>query len=132
MCSSDLFTVAEADGTLDATEDELFRFGRAVDASSALQMALTDPSQGSSSKAGIARDLLQGRTTPATQAVLEYAVGHLHGRRIDAVVDELIGLAAKQRERVVAEVRVAAPLEDEQARRLTSALTQLKIGRAHV
>jgi F-type H+-transporting ATPase subunit delta len=120
------FTVAEVDGTLDATEDELFRFGRAIDASPALQMALTDPAQSAATKSAIARDLLQGRSTAATQAVLEYAVGHLHGRRIDTVVDELCGLAAQQRERVVAEVRVAAPLDESQAQRLSSVLSQLK------
>lgn len=120
------FTVAEADGTLEATEEELFRFGRAVDASSALQMALTDPAQSSATKGAIARDLLQGRSTAATSAVLEYAVGHLHGRRIDSVVDELCALAAKQRDRVVAEVRVAAPLDQTQQQRLASALTRLK------
>jgi F-type H+-transporting ATPase subunit delta len=114
------FTVAEADGTLDAAEDELFRFGRA------LQMALTDPSQSPKTKASVVRDLLQGRTTDATRNVLEYAVGHLHGRRIDAVVDDLCSLAAKQRERVVAEVRVAAPLDQTQERRLADALSRLK------
>jgi F-type H+-transporting ATPase subunit delta len=120
------FTVAEGDGTLDATEEELFRFGRALDASSALQMTLTDPAQGSGTKAAVVRDLLQGRSTAATQQVLEYAVGHLHGRRIDAVVDELCGLAARQRARVVAEVRVAAPLDETQQRRLADALSRLK------
>jgi F-type H+-transporting ATPase subunit delta len=58
--------------------------------------------------------------------VLEYAVGHLHGRRIDAVVDDLCTLAAKQRERVVADVRVAAPLDDAQERRLADLLSRLK------
>ena len=120
------FTVAEADGTLDATEEELFRFGRALDASSALQMTLTDPAQTASTKAAVVRDLLQGRATATTQQVLEYAVGHLHGRRIDAVVDELCELAAKQRERVVAEIRVAAPLDEEQQRRLADVLSRLK------
>lgn len=120
------FTVAEADGTLDATEEELFLFGRALDASPDLQMALTDPAQSAATKASIVRDLLAGRATQATGQVLEYAVGHLHGRRIDAVVDDLVTLAAKQRERVVAEVRVAAPLTDEQERRLAAALTRLK------
>jgi F-type H+-transporting ATPase subunit delta len=120
------FTVAEADGTLDAAEDELFRFGRALDSSSSLQMALTDPSQSPKTKASVVRDLLQGRTTDATRNVLEYAVGHLHGRRIDAVVDDLCTLAAKQRERVVAEVRVAAPLDQTQERRLADALSRLK------
>jgi F-type H+-transporting ATPase subunit delta len=120
------FTVAESDGTLDATEEELFRFGRALDASSALQMALTDPAQTASVKSAVVRDLLRERTTNATQQVLEYAVGHLHGRRIDAVVDELCDLAAKQRERVVAEIRVAAPLDETQQRRLADALSRLK------
>jgi F-type H+-transporting ATPase subunit delta len=120
------FTVAEADGTLDATEEELFLFGRALDSSSALQMALTDPAQSGATKAAIVNDLLQGRATAATRQVLEYAVGHLHGRRIDAAVDDLCGLAAKQRERVVAEVRVAAPLDPTQERRLAEALGRLK------
>ena len=120
------FTVAEADGSLDATEEELFLFGRALDSSSALQMALTDPAQSSATKGAIVRDLLHGRATPATDKVLQYAVGHLHGRRIDAVVDDLCTLAAKQRERVVAEVRVAAPLDEDQERRLADVLSRLK------
>ena len=120
------FTVAEADGTLDATEEELFRFGRALDSSSDLQMTLTDPAQSAATKAAVVRSLLQDRSTAATREVLEYAVGHLHGRRIDAVVDDLCGLAAKQRERVVAEVRVAAPLDEAQQRRLADALSRLK------
>lgn len=120
------FTVAEADGTLDATEEELFLFGRALDSSPALQMTLTDPAQSAATKAAVVRDVLQGRSAPATREVLEYAVGHLHGRRIDSVVDELCALAGKQRERVVAEVRVAAPLDETQQRRLAEALTRLK------
>jgi F-type H+-transporting ATPase subunit delta len=120
------FTVAEADGTLDATEEELFRFGRALDSSSDLQMALTDPSQSAATKAAVVRDLLAGRSSTATRQVLEYAVGHLHGRRIDAVVDDLCELAAEQRERVVAEVRVAAPIDAEQQQRLASVLSRLK------
>lgn len=120
------FTVAEAGGTLDATEEELFLFGRALDASSDLQMALTDPAQSASVKASIVRDLLNGRATTATNEVLQYAVGHLHGRRIDAVVDGLCALAAEQRERMVAEVRVAAPLDPSQATRLADVLTRIK------
>jgi F-type H+-transporting ATPase subunit delta len=119
------FTVAQADGTLDAAEEEIFRFGRAVDASADLQMALTDPALGTSVKSGIVRDLLAGRAAPVTLQVLEYAVGHLHGRRIDTVVDELTAAAAQQRQRVVAEVRVARPLDAEQARRMADVLSRL-------
>lgn len=120
------FTSAEADGTLDATEEEIFRFGRAVDASPELQMALTDPGLESSAKSAIVGDLLQGRATAATRQVLEYAAGHLRGRRVDAVVDDLADLAATQRNRVVAEVRVARPMSDEQQQRLGAVLSQLK------
>lgn len=120
------FTEAERDGSLDATEDEIFRFGRAVDSSAALQMALNDPAQKPATKAAIVRDLLAGRATAATQLVLESTVGRLHGQRLDAAIDTLCELAARQRERVVAEVRVAAPLTEDQARRLAAALTSLK------
>ncbi len=120
------FTVAEADGSLDTTEEELFLFGRALDSSPALQMALTDPAQTSATKGAIVRDLLGGRGTAATGQVLQYAVGHLHGRRIDSVVDDLCALAARQRERVVAEVRVAAPMDAAQERRLADILSRLK------
>lgn len=120
------FTNAEADGSLDATEEEIFRFGRAIDGSPALQMALTDPGQSVQTKAAIVRDLLSGRSTPATRQVLEYMAGHLHGQRPDAVIDQLCDLAADQRRRVVAEVRVAVPLTEDQTRRLEAALSALQ------
>ena len=59
-------------------------------------------------------------------AVVGGGLGHLHGQRIDSVVDHLCDLAARQRERVIAEVRVAAPLDAEQSRRLSDALSRLK------
>lgn len=120
------FTVAEGNGSLDATEEEMFRFGRAVDASAELQMALNDPAQGPAVKAAIVRDLLSDRSTAATRQVLEATVGRLHGQRLDVAIDTLCDLAARQRDRVVAEVKVAQPLTDEQARRLAAALTALK------
>jgi len=120
------FALAAGQGNLDATEEELFRFGRAVDSSAQLQMALTDSAQSAQTKSAIVHDLLNGRATQATSSVLQYSVGHLHGRRIDSVVDELCNLAAAQRDRVVAEVRVAAPIDDAQAQRLAAALSELK------
>lgn len=119
------FAQADADGTLDTTEEEIFRFGRAVDSSADLQMALTDPALTVAAKAGIVDTLLDGRSTAATRQVLAYTVGHLHGRRLDAAIDELTEFAARQRRRIVAEVRVARPLEEEQHRRLAAALARL-------
>ncbi len=126
LADQSAFMVADAAGDLDATEDEIFRFGRAIDSSPDLQMALTDPALSAQSKAAIVEDLLRDRTTATTRLVLSYAVGHLHGRRIDAVVDDLADAAARQRQRIVAEVRVAQPLDAEQERRLAEALSALK------
>ena len=42
------------------------------------------------------------------------------------MVDDLTEAAARQRQRIVAEVRVAQPLDAEQQRRLAAALTALK------
>ncbi len=119
------FGVADTNGQLDATEEEIFLFGRAIDESSTLQMALTDPSSPAETKASIVRDLLAGRATAATEQVLAYTVGHLHGRRIDSVLENLCDLAARQRDRVVAEVRVARPLDADQTRRLADVLSRI-------
>jgi F-type H+-transporting ATPase subunit delta len=120
------FTVAENQGTLDRVEAEIFRFGRTVDSSADLQMVLTDPAQSSQAKAAIVRDLVAGRTDGTTAMLLEHVGGHLRGRRVDAAVSMLSSVAAEQRDRVVAEVRSAIALDDEQQRRLADALGKLR------
>lgn len=121
-----VLTVAQSDGSLDATEEELFLFGRAVDGSAELQMALTNPASSSEVKAAIVRDLVAARGTRAAATLLGYSISHLHGRRIDSVVSHLGEMAAKQRDRVVADVRVAAPLTSEQSERLSKVLSAMK------
>lgn len=120
------FTVAETDGSLDRIEDELFTFGRALDQSPELQMALTDPSLGADRKAAVVRQLVGGTASPTTVQVLEYAAGNLRGRRPASAVEEFARLASEQRQRVLAEVRSAIALTDEQQVRLASALTRLQ------
>lgn len=121
-----VLTIAQNDGTLDSTEEEIFLFGRAVDSSAELQMALTNPATSPEAKAAIVHDLLAGRSTAAASSLLEYSISHLHGRRIDAVVTHLVEMAAKQRDRVVAKIRVAAPLTPEQGEKLASILSTMK------
>lgn len=120
------FTVADADGSLDRVEEEIFRFGRAADASAELQMTITDPSLPPATKSAVVRDVLGGRTAPATSILLEYFAGHLGGRRVDDAVGMLSELAAAQRERVVAEVRAAIDLDFDQRRRLAESLSRLQ------
>jgi F-type H+-transporting ATPase subunit delta len=113
------------DGVLDRVEDELFRFGRAVESSPQLQLTLTDPALSAERKAALVTDLVGDQAAPATTAMLAYAVGHLHGRAPAGAVAELTDLAATQRNRVLAEVESAIALSGEQQARLTAALERL-------
>jgi F-type H+-transporting ATPase subunit delta len=119
------FLGAQEAGSLDAVEDQLFGFHRAVSGSADLQMALTDPARPAAAKSALVSSLLEGRSAPQTSQVLSYAMAHLRGRRADSVVDGLMDLAAEQRGRAVAEVRVARPLDDDQATRLAAALSRI-------
>jgi F-type H+-transporting ATPase subunit delta len=118
-------TVAADNGTLDSTEDQIFRIGRIVSGSATLQAALTDPAISTSAKNGIIADLLTGKVTDTTALVVGFALSHLEGRRVEQAIDELVDLAAEQRQRVVAVVKVARPLDAELSERMAAALGQL-------
>ena len=119
------FAAADVQGSLDSVEEELFRFSRAVAGSDSLQMTLTDPSIDATRKQAVVTDLLAERANPVTTLLAAHAVAHLRGRRADAVLAELSAAAAERRDRVVAEVRVAAPLTQEQQERLAASLSRL-------
>lgn len=119
------FMVAAAQDRLGLVEQELFGFSQAVGQSAPLQMALTDPAVGAEQKRGLVDSLLTGRSTAETAEVLRYSMAHLRGRRVAAVLDALIDLAGEQRDRSVAEVRVARPLAPGQATRLAAALSRV-------
>jgi F-type H+-transporting ATPase subunit delta len=119
------FLAAERSGGLTAVEDQLFVFSQALSSSADLQMALTDPAVGSVAKTALVQSLLAGRGSPQSAEVLAYSMAHLRGRRADSVLEGLMDLAAEQRGRSVAEVRVARPLDPDQATRLAAALSRM-------
>lgn len=119
------FCAAENDGTLDRVEEELFRFGRAVEANPSLQMTLTDPALAPAGKAAVVKDLVAATAAPATTSVLTHIAANLRGRRVDAAVGALSNLAAAQRDRIVAQVRVAIELDAAQRERMARALSRL-------
>jgi F-type H+-transporting ATPase subunit delta len=118
-----IVAAAEAEGHLDDLEDELFRFGRIVASSPELRIALTNPFASVEAKGQLLSDLLSGRVTPqALRLITEAAVSPL-GRSLDVSLEEYARLAARRRERLVAEVHVAVPLSGDQRTRLAAALT---------
>jgi F-type H+-transporting ATPase subunit delta len=113
---------AEASNHLDELEDELFRFGRIVASTPELRMALTNPFASPQAKQDLLAGLLAGKVTPESlRLITEAAVSPL-GRSLDVSLEEYSRLAARRRERLIAEVHVAVPLTDQQRTRLASAL----------
>ena len=120
---------ADADGVLDDVEDELFRFARLLEREPQLRAALTDPGLPRERKTALVSSLLQGRAQPATLRLVDVLVNRPRGRSLEAALEELSRLAAARRQRLVARVRVARPLDEQQAQRLSTALERL-YGRA--
>lgn len=117
-----LFTVGERAGSLDDTEDELFRFGRVVDREPALRSALADPALPGERKSVLLAALLENRASEATRRLVREAVLYPRGRTLDRALEEYGRAAAARRDRLVARVRSAVPLTSEQTDRLASAL----------
>ncbi len=114
---------AEANRHLDDLEDELFRFGRIVASSPELRLALTNPFAAAQAKRDLLSALLAGKVTAESlRLITEAAISPL-GRSLDVSLEEYARLAAARRERLIAEVHVAAPLTDQQRARLAAALT---------
>jgi F-type H+-transporting ATPase subunit delta len=117
-----LFEVAQAEGSLDEVEDELFRFARSFESNDALRDALTNEQIPASRRQAIVEDLLGGRATPTTTQLVSMVVGAGRGRDLPAIIDQLVQRASSSKNLEVAEVRTAVPLTDDQQTRLAAAL----------
>jgi F-type H+-transporting ATPase subunit delta len=117
-----LFEVARAEGSLDRVEEELFRVARTVEGNDDLRARLTDEALPVDVRQGIVEDLLSGRASPVTTALVSFVVGAGRSRDLPAIIDALVARAAAERDQVVAEVRSAIPLDAGQRERLAAAL----------
>ncbi|WP_214321530.1 F0F1 ATP synthase subunit delta [Nonomuraea sediminis] len=111
---------AEAQGKLDDVEDELFRFGRIIAGNPELRRALTDAAAPEDGKRQLLRDLLDGKVAPTTLRLVTQLVLHPRGRSLESGLEEYGQLVAQQRQRLVAVVRSAVELSEEQKRRLAA------------
>jgi F-type H+-transporting ATPase subunit delta len=117
-----LFGVARAEGTLGEVEDELFRFSQTLQGSDELRDALTDPSIPVSRRQQIVEDLLGGRASSTTVALVALVIGTGRSRDLPAIIRQLVEMSAAEANKAVAEVRSAVALTDDQRQRLAKAL----------
>lgn len=106
----------------DSLEDELFGFGRIVTENPELRDALSDPARSTQDKRELVRNLLDGRATPATVRLAQQSIDGTH-RTVSVAIEEYQKVAADHRNRLVATVRVARELADEERQRLEGALS---------
>jgi F-type H+-transporting ATPase subunit delta len=106
-----LFEVARAEGQLDAVEDDLFRFARALEGSDELRSVLTDEAVPASRRLGVVTDLLGNRASRLSAALVSAVVAAGRARELPAIAEGL-----------VKKVRSAVPLDEDQRTRLAAAL----------
>jgi len=99
------FTAAERAGELERVEAELFELATLVNRQPGLRSALTNPGLPVENKRALVADLLGGRASERTATLADLLVELQEGRDLDTSARELAELAARRRNRVVAEVR---------------------------
>ena len=117
-------SAANIAGELDRVEDELFTAATAFAGSSELRKALT--SDATNAKATLVADILKG-ASGSTVKLVSQMVNAWRGRSIESAFADYQWALAARRNRVIALVRVAAPLSQAQLDRLTTSLTS-KVG----
>ena len=119
-----LFEVARAEGNLERVEAELYQVARAIEGNENLRSKLTDQALPVELRQGIVEDLLGDRTQPVTKALVSFVVGSGRARDLPTIIDLLVQRTAEERQEVVAEIRSAIPLDDDQQARLADALSR--------
>lgn len=119
-----IFEMARAEGELERVEDELFVFAEALDASSELRSKLTDPQLPLDRKQGIIDDLLGARACSLTVGLIQLMVSQGRAADLSAVAQAVAETVAGSRDKAVAEIRSAVPLDDETVRRLETGLSR--------
>ncbi|ONH28122.1 F0F1 ATP synthase subunit delta [Pseudofrankia asymbiotica] len=119
-----LLVDADTAGALDEVEDELFRFGRILDHNPELSLALTDPAAPAPAKEALVERLLTGKAHPVTVRLAKQAVADREFGDLSRRIEQFSRIAAARRDRVVAVVRTAVPLDAGQLTRLRAALSR--------
>ena len=114
-------SAANIAGELDVVEDEIFTASRAIAGSADLRRALT--SDAKLAKATLVSEILKG-ASGSTVKLVSQLVNTWRGRSIESAFADYAHALAARRNRVIALVRVAAPLSPAQQERLSTALNK--------
>jgi F-type H+-transporting ATPase subunit delta len=116
--------VLAAEGNVNEVQDELFRFARVVEGNDDLRQVLSDPHLPVEKRQQIVEDLLGGKASPTTIALVSLVVGTGRIRELSEIVDELLARTAAAGNKLVAEVRSAIELTADQRKRLAESIKE--------
>ena len=117
-----IFALANAEGQLERVESELAAIARAVEQSSDLRSTLTEPQLPLDKKHEIIDDLIGSRASALTVGLVQFLVGQGRVPELPAIATSLVETAAASRDKAVAEVRSAVPLDEATVEKLAAAL----------
>ena len=106
-----ILEIARAEGVLERVENELYELGRHLEGSLPIDR-----------KRAIVTDLLEGRASPLTVSLVEFLVRQDLAGDLGELATELARQSAAARNRQLAEIRTAVPLDEATVERLAAAL----------
>lgn len=119
-----IVTLATSEGALDVVEDELLEIARSVDDNDELRETLTDSNLPVQRRLGFVDSEVLQTANPATRSAVAMIVAGGRAGDVSAIAHEVARLAAASRDRELAEVIVAVPLQDSQRDALQAALEE--------
>lgn len=119
-----IFELARAEGELERVESELFTIAQALDGSPELRSTLTDPQLPMEKKQALVDDLIGGRASSLSVDLVQLIVSQGRASELSDIARAVVEAAAASRDKAVAEVRSAVPLDEETIERLTVALSR--------
>jgi F-type H+-transporting ATPase subunit delta len=119
-----IFEMARGEGELERVEGELLALSRALEGSPDLRSSLTDPQLPLDKKQGVIEGLIGGRASSLTVGLVQLLVGQNRVTDLPAIARAVAEAAVSSRDKALAEVRSAIPLDDATVERLTDALAR--------
>lgn len=118
-----LLDAARGEGLVDRVANELFHFARAYERNDALRGALTNQELPVEKRQSIVEEVVGAKASPLTASLVSFLVGAGRASQLVAIIDRMVEKAAAERQKEVAEIRSATPLDDDQQSRLAEALS---------
>jgi F-type H+-transporting ATPase subunit delta len=114
--------LARGEGALDTVADELLTIARAVGDNDGLRQRLTDNNLPVGNRLTFVESDALRAAHPASRTALAMLIAADRAGELPAIAEEVAGIAASARDEVVAEVRVAVPLDEPRKQALKQAL----------